>query len=168
MSNLSSTRTDRRTALKDQQSLYTSARDAGALNRLPPAYEVVPVAPGTPANAVVVDAGIAVGGVAVSGTYFDAQWSDNSNFFLSISIGGGYGCNPWYYPACYNWCGGWAPYSSPWYGSCWYGGRLSWCRPWYYPTCWYDPWCPSYSWPAAYAPGWSLCFGWGAWSTSFV
>ena len=123
MSNLSSTRTNRATALKDQQSLYTSARDAGALNRLPPAYEVVPVAAGTPANAVVVDAGIAVGGVAVSGTYFNAQWCDNSNFFLSISIGGGYGCNPWYYPSCYNWCGGSAPYCSPWYGSCWYSEK---------------------------------------------
>ena len=165
MSNLSSSRTDRRTALQDQQSLYTSARDARALDRLPPAYEVVPVAPGTPANAVVVDPGVAIGGIAVSGTYFDAQWCDNSSFFLSISLGGG--CNAWCFPSCFNWCGGWAPFCSPWNSFSWCG-RSRWCRPWFWPSCWYDPWCPSFCWPATCAPGWSLCFGWGAWSTSFL
>lgn len=148
--------------------MLTSATSAGVLDRLPPAYDVVPVAPNTPASVVAVDAGLAVGGVAVSAAYFDTWYSDSSNVFVSLSIGGGCAFNPWFSSPCYAWNGSWTPYCGGWYSKFWFAGCNTWCRPWFNPCFWYDPWCPRVCWPTAFAPSWSLCFGWGAWSSSFL
>lgn len=173
------------------------ARDGARPNSTPGLYaknELAPRAPGTRGSAFAVGGGVAVGGLAYSGSYFQPACSSSSSFAFSLFAGGGgwgfgfsYGSGNWCAPPCYSWapCGGWTPYcgwgspgwcgpgwgspgwcGSGWAGSSWCGpGWCAPCNPWWRPPVFWDPWCAPVAWPACYTPAFSLCFGLPAYTT---
>jgi len=136
-----------------------------------------PVSPNTALTAIAVGGGVAVGGIAYGGSYFEPADTSSSSFSFSLAIGGGwsgfafgYSSGGWYAPPCYAWQpgGGWAPYCG-WAQPGWCGfGAAPFCRPWWCPPVWSDPWCSPVCWPAAYRPSFALFYGWPAYSTTFV